>query len=93
MKLTPNEIEIIANLLDEHSDEFSNHGSNDYELPNTDENWALCERMWASNCDLTVEEWRKSDDAVDRPRKSKTIDLNDWELSAYLAAKLRGECD
>jgi hypothetical protein len=92
VKLTPNEITIIAALLDQHSDEFSTHGCNDYQLRNTDENWALCERMWASDANLTVDAWRESDEARDRP-KGRVIDLMDWELSAYLAAKLRGECD
>jgi hypothetical protein len=39
--MTPNEQTLLAKLLDMASDEFANHGCNDFPLPNTDENWAL----------------------------------------------------
>lgn len=90
-ELTPEEAVFAATLLDQHSEEFSNHGCNDCPIPNTDENWAMVERMGAWNIKGTVEEWRKSHDAEERPT-GDTINVMDWYLSAYLAAKLRGEC-
>jgi uncharacterized protein YutD len=30
---------VLVRLLEEYSNEFSNHGCNDFFLPNTDENW------------------------------------------------------
>ncbi len=42
---TKTELEVMAKLLDLASDEFSNHGSNDFELPNTPQNTDLIKRV------------------------------------------------
>jgi len=88
MSLTPNEAEHAADLLSAYADELGNHGCNDYEIDNTDENWALVESAEAWNRGVTVEEWRKSDDAYTRPSKNKKIVAMDWFLAGYLSFRL-----
>jgi hypothetical protein len=91
MPLTDNEMRHVGKMLDEYSDELSNHGCNDYELDNTQDNWDMVERMNAWNEKTTVEEWRKSGDARKRPKSGHKIVITDWFLAAYLAARARGE--
>lgn len=89
--LTPDEITHAAALLDTCRQMLSVQGCNDYLVPNTHENWALVERMGAWNVGGTVEEWRKSSEVRERPG-GDTINIPDFALAGYLAAKLRGEC-
>jgi len=78
---------IIADLLEKASDKFSNHGCNDYEMPNTDENWQLFEEMSAANVHKTVEQWRVTDaiEEEDFRPSGKTIYFTDWWLMPYFA--------
>ena len=80
---------ILAKLLNMASDEFSNHGCNDFELPNTPENRALME---------AAEKWN----APGAPEKlmfnqeGTTIYSQDYFLMsffAHLAHELAGEAD
>lgn len=45
MNLHPVDARIAAEMLNLAADEFSNHGCNDYEVPNTPETIALIHRM------------------------------------------------
>ena len=42
---TKTELEVMAKLLELASDQFSNHGCNDFELPNTPQNVALLKKV------------------------------------------------
>jgi hypothetical protein len=70
--LTDGEREHLARLCETCADLLSHRGCNDFLAPNTDENWALWERMHADNLHITVEEWQKHRDHTPRP-KGKTI--------------------
>lgn len=75
------ELELAAKLLNLASDKFSNHGCNDYTLP---ESWTQQE------CDdflLAARTWN-GDPENHRPGDRMTMD---WFVMDYLAAKLRGE--
>lgn len=89
MTLTDAERGHLVTLLDRCGELLSNQGCNDFPVPNTDENWAMRERMGAWNVGLTVEQWREHHDYDPRPMR-KTLYLTDWFVLAYLAAKLKG---
>lgn len=69
LELTPNEARIFEDLMQQASDSGRVFDSNDYELPNTDENWALHELLEAENLGITVEEWRQHEDYQSREEK------------------------
>jgi hypothetical protein len=77
---------LVAVLLEAASDEFANHGCNDYEFENTDENWKLI-------CDM--EDWNgtKPADRRERPNPGKKIMTYDWYVMSYLAACLKKESE
>lgn len=83
------EAKFLAFLLELASGKFSNHGCNDFPIENTDENWALLERMEAYNLRCSVEEVRERGDTEERPAADKEINLMDWFLMDYLAHKVR----
>lgn len=78
-----NEAAFLVELLKRASNEFSSHGCNDYTVKNTDENWAMLERMEAYNCRTTVEEVRRQGMLGGRPT-GPTLCLDDWFLVGYL---------
>jgi hypothetical protein len=80
--MNKNEIKIISQLLEEASRVFSNHGCNDFELENTDENWALIRECYIDNESL------EDFECLVRPAPNKPITFYDWWLMAYLAQKL-----
>lgn len=79
------EYELAAKLLDMASDEFSNHGCNDFELPNTPENYALVESMELWN----VSESGEEPNEVNVSEDGQTIYTMDWYIMSYLAHCLR----
>lgn len=74
--MTPGERLLAAKLLRRASDSFSNHGCNDYELPDTPENRALVVDVHEGDY-----EWEWPDDG-------KPIYEQDWLLMSHLAKKL-----
>ena len=81
--LSPFELRLASELLDRSSDEFANHGCNDYELPDTDEAWQLL---------VDYEEWNSGEkDDVPGYRNGKTIDCADFIVMYALAMRLK-EC-
>ena len=84
-ELSKDELHLIAQLLEMASEQFSNHGCNDFKLPATKENKAMLLEM-VDHC--YGEEDKK--DALDRIAKSKkTIMTFDWMLMSYLAKRCR----
>lgn len=81
--LTDTEHEVLIQLLKMASNEFSNHGCNDFELPNTDEAWEIIKKYELYNSG-------NLDDLINRPNK-KTICYYDWILFCYFRAKLEGK--
>lgn len=78
--LTPTQCQIAAKMLRLAADEFSNHGCNDYELPNTPNNLEFVNGMIAA-----------SDYPGDSPhisRDGKSIYLMDWQVMIYCAELL-----
>jgi hypothetical protein len=76
--MTPNEQTLLAKLLDMASDEFANHGCNDFPLPNTDENWALYVAMEQR---LDPGGWKMY--PQERPPLDNPIYFMDWMLMRY----------
>lgn len=79
--MTKTELQFVAGLLRLATDEFSNHGCNDFEIPNTPENMAMMVNMlhWnAPNGPALEWEVQLSDDG-------KTIYTMDTFLMGYLA--------
>lgn len=74
---------LAADLLESASEEFSNHGCNDYPLENTPENRAFYEKMMkeCSGEEITV-----------APGKDK-IYAQDWLIMSYLARLLKKEAE
>jgi hypothetical protein len=70
------EREILVRLLDLAADEFANHGCNDFELDNTDANWAL----W--------QDALSDEEGLQRPKGPK-IYAEDWILMRYLAHRIK----
>ena len=77
------ENELAAEMLDMASEEFSKHGCNDYDLPNTPENRAFMElaELWNANGDEPGE--------LNISADGKTIYVMDWFLMDYLAHCLK----
>ncbi len=80
--MTKKELELVGQMLDVAADQFSNHGCNDFKMPNTDENWAFIEAMQAG---LPPEDCDK------RPAQGDPIYTMDWAVMRYLADKAREE--
>jgi hypothetical protein len=85
-KLTRAELTLISKLLQEASEEFSNHGCNDCEVPNTEENKALLVDMIKANGE--EEEMEEQIEEV-MSCKKKTIFTYDWWLMSYLADRCK----
>lgn len=83
-QLTAAELKMISQLLKEASNEFSNHGCNDMDIPNTDENKQMLIRM-------VRETWDPRDAAEEietiESCKKKTLYTYDWMLMEYLAQR------
>lgn len=80
MDLTDTERAQASSLLDLAADEFSNHGCNDYELPNTDEGRAMV---------VAMDDWNGTPDGDrQKPQPGETIFTDDFFVMRYLAAKL-----
>lgn len=81
--MTKQEMQIASNLLEIASDTFSNHGCNDFELPNTQETIDLLNAMekWSAHGGEPEEVH------VFDPLR-KTVCTYDWLLMKYLAARL-----
>lgn len=75
--MTKNEIQIAAELLNKASDIFSQHGCNDFGIPNTLENRMLVRSM---QIELNQE--------VSLNIKDRKIWVQDWIMMAYLADKM-----
>ena len=75
--MTKKELELVGQMLDMAADEFANHGCNDFQMANTDENWAFIEAMEAE---------RPPEDRDERPDLSEPIYTQDWCVMRYLAS-------
>lgn len=71
---------IAAEMLEVAADEFSNHGCNDYDIPDTPENRSFVERMIAAS------EWPSEKVEAVRGR----ICVADYIVMRYCALLLRG---
>ena len=82
--MNANELSIAANLLENASEQYSNHGCNDLSLTNTDANWAIV-------CEMN--DWAKiqPQDRQPRPAFPKPIITYDWLMMSYLAQKMEKE--
>lgn len=81
--LRPTDARIAATMLELAGDQFSNHGCNDYELPNTPDNLAFVRRLIAA-----------SDDPEDEPHgDGATLWLMDSEVMRYCAKILTAWAD
>lgn len=79
--LEDNEIEILRRMFDDYSDNLGNAGCNDFEMPNTDQNWALYVAAEKANEDYEEEE---------RP-KGKKICGCDFIILEYLKERVCGK--
>jgi hypothetical protein len=79
-ELDTNAWAVLSKLLEMASDEFSRHGCNDFELPNTPHNRMLVEAMerWNSVKQFEAEGLNISEDG-------RTIYTMDWFLFSYFA--------
>jgi len=75
MPLTKTQSEVTAMMLDMAADEFSNHGSNDFELDNTPENLEFVRGMIAAS--------DYPDDTPSISRDGKKIYTMDWKIMQY----------
>lgn len=80
--MTSNEQTILAKLLELASDKFSNHGCNDFPLPNTDENWDLFEAVLQTSDPAGWKMYPRT-----RPPSDKPIYFQDWMLMQYFQCK------
>ena len=78
--MTKFEKKLAVILLREAASEFSNHGCNDFTLPNTPENLQFAN---------SVEKWSCGEENNDS--KSEKIYLNDYTVMNYLANLLEKE--
>lgn len=82
-RLTKNDLEMIAEILEEYSELSSNHGCNDYWLPDTDKNWKLIQE---------IQRWNSSNSEDWDTRKGITSDrglfIPHFLLSAYFVDKI-----
>ncbi len=76
-------------MLDLASDEFSNHGCNDFELPNTQEMVDLLNQIEVWN----VGPGQKPEEVHVFDPSKKKLDSVDWLLMRYLSARLLGVGD
>jgi len=69
---------VLAKLLEMAADEFSNHGCNDFDLPNTPENNALM---------VAAEKWNSENDFAEfgLTQDSDKIYTSDYFLMSYFA--------
>jgi hypothetical protein len=70
-----------AELLRTASEEFSNHGCNDYPLENTPENREFAKKVFKTSCG----------EDLDVPDDAKKIFLQDWIVMSYCARVLEAE--
>lgn len=77
--MTKQELELAANLLELASDEFSNHGCNDFRLPDS---WTQEE------CDEFMKSMAKWNGDLENytPGRRTTMD---WYVMAYLSSRLK----
>lgn len=85
-KLTPAELTLIADFLKEASEEYSNHGCNDCEIPNTKENKAMLVNMIKR--DVDEEDQEEEIEEVMSCKKKKLFTF-DWLVMDYLADRCR----
>ncbi len=80
--LTDSELNLIASLLRQASDEFSSHTCNDRKVPNTEGNKELLIQMVKATYDK-----RESEEEIQEIQscKKKFIFTYDWMLMDYLA--------
>ncbi len=84
MKLSKTELSLIADILKEASDEFSNHSCNDYKLSNTPEHKELLIELAKWNGD---EEYLEEQIEAIENNDKKTLYTYDWMLMRYLSEK------
>ncbi len=73
------EYKIVADLLNMASNEFSNHGCNDYEIPYTKETVDLIEQAHKWNCNDNPSE------PFELQTDGKTIQVMDYFLMSFFA--------
>ncbi len=79
----------FAKLLERAAEEFSNHGCNDFKLPNETWAWELVMRMDEDNCGKP---WAEidPDQRHERPPLDQPIYVMDWILLSTLARIFSG---
>lgn len=81
--MTKSDRTILAELLDMAADQFGNHGCNDFELENTDDNWALILRAYAPP-------FGDGRDQDPRPIPPRKLMAEDFVLMSYFARVMEG---
>lgn len=76
--LTRAEAEQLVHFLDDLSDKYGNAGCNDYDLDNTDENWALWQEAYKDDPDRDME----------RPPLKQKLFCADFIIVEHLKAKV-----
>jgi hypothetical protein len=80
MDLSNEQLTILAELLDIASDEFCNHGCNDFDIKNTPENVEMIKHMYGED---------EAEDFLEG--QGNEICTNDWMLMDYFKRKIEAE--
>lgn len=88
--LTDKEGALVAELLELASDQFSNHGCNDFDLPKSWSREEIAELL------RSIHRWNGDEDEMEAdgefdPKRKHIRTTYDWLLMTYFAAKLRGD--
>ncbi len=89
MPLTKAEMLLAADLLEQASDEFANHGCNDCWIPDTPENREMLLDMAKKNGDKDLTE----DDIINPSKYGLGVYFGDSGLMAYLADRIKESCN
>jgi len=83
-EFTQNELQMIADLLDQCADRLGNDGCNDSWLPDTDENWELIQQMQRRNS-KDPRDWDTRKDVTNE----RGLFIPNFMTPAYFAHKIR----
>ena len=84
--MTKQEAALASDLLDRAADTYSNHGCNDYLIPNTQENVDMLNQMEKWN----VGHGQPPNLVWTFDPQVKQLYVMDWVLMRYLSARLQG---
>jgi hypothetical protein len=82
--MTKNELLLAAQFLEDYCDRLGNDGCNDYDLPNTDENWDML---------VKIEEEIDPKETTERPPKKEPLQTVNFSVAGYIARRLKAEAN